>query len=417
LTRKKILIAALILLCVLLSVAALRPWQPTGGSNPREDSPLSPPAATEDNSAQLDAARALAMEQAAACALQYDYDRALELLREPSIQNKEVEALAAEIGAQKSSLVLYEGDIKHIFFHSLIVYPEMIFKNRTKPMGGLNAGFAEKAELEKILPQLYQRGYVLYDLALCYEMRDGKMARKDIWLPAGKQPLVLSVDDVAYAYGNGFAQKMLVKDGVLVNIVKNPDGVLEEMPDGDVVGVVDAFVRQHPDFSYRGHKGTLAMTGYQGAFGFSFDIPEEREEIQKAAAALRADGWNFASHSYTHNREHYYGPESDPDNIKKDVSRWMETVDPLLGPTNLFIAPFGYRAKGQGLEHILDAGFQIYCTVSHKIVNEVHDRYALMSRIEIGGYSMTYLKPLLNEHFFNVDEVFDAEGRPPVLAG
>ena len=80
-------------------------------------------------------------------------------------------------------LVPYEGEIRHIFFHSLIVYPEMVFTDRETPMGGYNAGFSEKAELEKILPQLYERGYVLYDLNECYEMVNGKMQRKDILLP------------------------------------------------------------------------------------------------------------------------------------------------------------------------------------------------------------------------------------------
>ncbi len=38
-----------------------------------------------------------------------------------------------------------------------------------------------------------------------------------------------------------------------------------------------------------------------------------------------------------------------------------------------------------------------------------------MSRIEIGGYSMTYYRDILNERFFDVDSVFDAAGRPPVI--
>ena len=37
-----------------------------------------------------------------------------------------------------------------------------------------------------------------------------------------------------------------------------------------------------------------------------------------------------------------------------------------------------------------------------------------MSRIEIGGYSMREFTDILNELFFNVDEVFDAQDRPPL---
>ncbi len=152
---------------------------------------------------------------------QYDYEAALEKLASPELAGGIVDEEIAAIRSEMERLVNYEGDIAHIFFHSLIVYPEMIFKDLSTPEGGYNAGFAEKAELEKILPQLYERGYVLYDLNECWEMTDGKMTRKQILLPPGKKPLILSVDDVAYAYGDGYAQALTVNSaGELVYLVK-----------------------------------------------------------------------------------------------------------------------------------------------------------------------------------------------------
>ena len=315
-------------------------------------------------------------------------------------------------------LVPYEGEIRHIFFHSLIVYPEMVFTDRDTPMGGYNAGFSEKAELEKILPQLYERGYVLYDLNECYEMADGRMQRKEILLPAGKMPLILSVDDVAYAYGDGYARRLFVDDsGALLYEVPNPSGGVDIIADGDVMGVVDAFVAEHPDFSWNGHKGTIALTGFQGAFGYpSYDDPAYQTEIKKVADALRADGWSFASHSYTHNSGVYgfWGTGCIPDKIYYDINKWVDRVSPWIGETNLFLAPFGYRATGEALQHVLNAGFNIYCTVDDHVVNELYDNYALQSRIEIGGYSMTYYRDILNELFFDVDSVLDPN-RPPVV--
>ena len=35
-----------------------------------------------------------------------------------------------------------------------------------------------------------------------------------------------------------------------------------------MVPLIDAFVKKHPDFSYRGAKGTLALTGYNGVLGY-----------------------------------------------------------------------------------------------------------------------------------------------------
>ena len=132
--------------------------------------------------------------------------------------------------------------------------------------------------------------------------------------------------------------------------------------------------------------------------------------------ALRAGGWSFASHSYTHNSGAYgfWGTGCIPDKIYYDINKWVDRVSPWIGETNLFLAPFGYRATGDALQHVLDAGFNIYCTVDDHVVNELYDDYALQSRIEIGGYSMTYYRDILNELFFDVDSVLDPD-RPPVV--
>lgn len=374
-------------------------------------------AAEQARQEELNARRAEAIARAEELRQQYFYDEAIAALSDEEIVNEQVEAELAAIRAEKDSLVDYTGDVPHIFFHSLIVYPELVFTDKVTPMGGYNSGFSEKAELEKILPQLYERGYVLYDLDALWEMTDSGMQRKPILLPPGKTPLILSVDDVAYAYGDGFAQQLFVdENGELMYRVNNPQDGVDIVPDGDVMGVVDAFVEQHPDFSYRGHKGTIALTGFQGAFGYDYDEPEQAEQIRTVAAALKADGWNFASHSYTHNRvNNFYGPGCSVEKISYDINKWVDHVVPCIGETRLFIAPFGYRVQQPALQCILDAGFQIYCTVDSKVYNELNPDYALMSRIEIGGYSMTYYRDILNQLFFDVDQVFDAAGRPPVV--
>ena len=42
--------------------------------------------------------------------------------------------------------------------------------------------------------------------------------------------------------------------------------------DYDVVPLIDRFVEEHPDFSYRGAKGIVALTGYNGILGYRTDI-------------------------------------------------------------------------------------------------------------------------------------------------
>lgn len=420
--RKVIIITALLAASMSLLIAAAALYSRGTAAEPDAAEPAMNAEMTPDPEEQarqeaLAAKRADALSRARSLAQQYFYDEAIAELSDAELECSEIAAARAELENEKAALVDYTADIPHIFLHSLIVYPEMVFTDLSTPMGGYNSGFSEKAEFEKILPQLYERGYVLYDLDKLWIKQDGKMVRQKIMLPEGKTPLILSVDDVAYAYGDGYAQQLFVDDsGELMYRVNNPAGGVDIIPDGDVMGVVDAFVAQHPDFSYQGHKGTIALTGFQGAFGYDYDIPEQADQMRVVVAALKECGWNFASHSYTHNRvNNFYGPGCSVDKISYDINKWVDHVVPCIGETRLFIAPFGYRVQQPALQCILDAGFEIYCTVDSKVYNELNDDYALMSRIEIGGYSMTYYRDILNERFFDVDTVFDSSGRPPVI--
>lgn len=340
-----------------LLIAAAALYSRGAASAPDAAEPAMNTETTPDPEAQarqeeLAAKRADALSLAQRLAQQYFYDEAIAALSDAELECDEIAAARAELESEKAALVDYTDDIPHIFLHSLIVYPEMIFTDLATPMGGYNSGFSEKAEFEKILPQLYERGYVLYDLDKLWVKQDGKMVRQKIMLPEGKTPLILSVDDVAYAYGDGYAQQLFVDDsGELMYRVNNPSGGVDIIPDGDVMGVVDAFVAEHPDFSYQGHKGTIALTGFQGAFGYDYDIPEQADQMRVVVAALKERGWNFASHSYTHNRvNNFYGPGCSVEKISYDINKWVDHVVPCIGETRLFIAPFGYRVQQPALQ-------------------------------------------------------------------
>jgi len=244
----------------------------------------------------------------------YFYDEALVLLNaDEDIINHETQALEDEILAEVDSLTLYQGDIKHIFFHSLILYPEFLFPNISIPQNGYNERFIYKSEFIRLLPQLLERNYVLYDINDVFSKdENGIMRQNDIYLPPGKIPLILSLDDVSYHYGHGWsgggpngtgffnrtrrftpgwAKKIIFDDyGELASLVvpplegetmhnfkRNAEGADPIITyDGDVFLVLEDFVKEHPEFSIRGHKGIIDATGYMGIFGY--DLAEEGEE-------------------------------------------------------------------------------------------------------------------------------------------
>ncbi|HYE69617.1 MAG TPA: hypothetical protein VEA58_13450, partial [Anaerovoracaceae bacterium] len=99
----------------------------------------------------------------------YFYDEAIDLLKsEPAVittaTDDAIQLKIAEVLKAKNSLVRYEGPVQHIFFHSLIIYPELAFDRKGHPANGYNMWMATVSEFEKMLPELEKKGYVLYPL-------------------------------------------------------------------------------------------------------------------------------------------------------------------------------------------------------------------------------------------------------------
>ena len=121
---------------------------------------------------------------------------------------------------------------------------------------------------------MYDKGYVLvspHDMATVNE--DGTMSRGKIMVPKGKIPFVLSQDDVSYYHymdGDGCASRLVLdENGQVKNEYIEDDGSVS-VGDYDLVPILDDFIREHPDFSYHGRKGILAMTGYDGVLGYQY---------------------------------------------------------------------------------------------------------------------------------------------------
>ena len=57
----------------------------------------------------------------------YFYKEALDLIENSGYKDKKLEGLKEEILNSKSKLCEYDGQVYHVFFHSLIVYPELAF--------------------------------------------------------------------------------------------------------------------------------------------------------------------------------------------------------------------------------------------------------------------------------------------------
>ena len=318
-------------------------------------------------------------------------------------------------------LVTYHGPVEHIFFHPLIAYPDLAFKGPQAM--GYDDWFVTIPEFTKIIDQLYRNGYVLVDIHSLYteKTENGKttLAPAELQLPAGKKPLVLSIDDLNYydyMREQGNVYKLIIdSDGRVATWGLDPAGKPVTSRTNEIIPILDDFVAAHPDFSVNGAKGLIALTGYQGILGYRTNDPSQPDyEEQKAQALavverLKATGWTFASHGWGH----LDAAKISYATFKSDTERWKREVEPLVGPTSVYVYPFGSAVKpgDPKFQLLLDSGFRMICAIGPDPFLQVTPAYARMDRRHIDGIALRQQRKLLLP-LFDADQVIDLAERP-----
>ena len=283
--------------------------------------------------------------------------------------------------------VPYDGVVEHLFFHPVVAYPELAFDGDSKS-DGIDDWMVTAGEYLKILESVYEKGYVLVDIADCWseqtdESGQPRMVKNTLYLPEGKKPLILSYDDVnyyEYMLANGFTYKLIIgEDGKLWSWGLDPQGNEVVSRDLDAVTILDKFVEEHPDFSPFGAKGCLSLTGYEGILGYRTQTDskswtaeqeanrqKEIEAVKPIVAELKRTGWTFGSHTWGHislNTRTF-------DAVTADMQKWFAEVGSLVGETSVLFYPFGGRLDGDDVQQsgpafrwMQEHGFRIFCSV------------------------------------------------------
>ena len=179
---------------------------------------------------------------------------------------------------------------------------------------------------------------------------------------------------------------------------------------------MEDFIKQHPDFSVRGAKGIIALTGYEGVLGYrtqeeNSKAPGYAEEVEQATAVanrLKELGWRFASHSWGHRNM----PTITMSSFLWDTNHWDSEVRPILGDTDLFIYPFGAGVEAQGDKHkvLRDRNFNLFFDVGTGIGHSERGEYLYFTRRNIDG---VYFRTFRNrdDKLFDIDKVIDKKFR------
>ena len=433
-----ILVAAVILILTFV-IGAIR--RSSGDSRTEPVSSES----TADPQVQLQLEQSELLAQAEAKAAEFDYQAAMDILNSYSAGLSSSTMLSDKYNAYadaQAALVPY-NDISKI--PNLAV--QMLIADLPRALAdpdygtGFNRNYITTSEFSKILEQLYENGYMLvspYDLVSGSDGPDGqpRIEQATVYLPAGKKPIILTQlgcnyftyivdgdgDGLPDKGGSGMPYRLaLDEQGNLVSQMVDAAGK-DLTGSFDFVTILNDFVAAHPDFSYRGARGVLAVTGYDGLFGYRTD-PETAEkisqkfydaqlaEVKPVIEKVRADGFDIACMSYDYIN---YASVSASD-IGKDLQDWNNEVLPLLGGVDLMVMPYEDIVSGKDLytgekyEAMRSAGFRFFMAKGDaEPWGQITEHYARIRFLPVTGRDLNS-SPEIYRNYFKAADVLDPQ--------
>lgn len=316
--------------------------------NNRIENSIAASIAKEEHDAEVDKL----VKEAERLAMGFDYDGAIATLESFSGDPAEYPIIGeriAQYNAASAEMVLWEDNAKipNLSFQQLIADPSRAFRNASYGKS-LNMNFITTDEFSKIIQQLYDNDYILVSLD---DITDG-VKSIPLKLPKGKKPIMLTQTQVnCYTYltdsdkdylpdagGAGFASKLVLDaNGNITCEMVDASG---QTVTGayDAIPILEAFIQTHPDFSYRGARAIIAVTGYDGLFGYRTtgdaeirmsvaDYEKEVDGATEITKAIRNAGYEIACYTYDNAAYGSYNI----DKLEFDLEQWRVEVSPILG--------------------------------------------------------------------------------------
>ena len=359
------------------------------------------------------------LAEAEKLALGYNYEEAISVLNMiPLTMARDARVSEARERYEKgdSGLVNWvDGDIPHLCFPTLIYDTFMAFDGDDKA-AEYNTTMVTCEEFSSILKSLYDNGYILIDIhsvaaMVTDERGTSSMEEQTLKLPEGKRPIILSQDNLNYSTvrnGDGIATKLVLdKEGKVKARYTDSEGH-DVDGDFDFIPILDSFIEEHPDFSFRGARGIVSVSGSEGVFGYSISsgagggtadgsdssgqdqagfAQGQGETVKAIADALKAEGWSIACAGWSHN----YMNDMSMEQFAKEIDDWNTYVGSLTGPSDILFYPYGAEVEypGEKLNYLQEHGFCYLCGLwGDTDFRELGDLYMRMTRRFVDGYTL-----------------------------
>ena len=361
------------------------------------------------------------MDGAERLASGYSYQEAVDLIDTFSgdiTKYPDMQSLRAQYVTAQTQLVEHRDPsmIPNLSFHVLIEDLDRALKDES--LGGkYNRNFVSTGEFKLILEHLYANGYVLVDFNSFVESRffndTEQYIPEPIYLPSGKKPIMITETMVNYfeymvdpdkdgtpdAKGAGFANKLVVENGEIKAAYVDASGN-NLVGDYDLVPILESFIQEHPDFSYRGARAIVAVTGSEGIFGYRINTANsaskgqawydaECDAAREVVQALRNKGYTLAC--YTYSNKAYSGYTATQ--IQAEMQEWIKNITPVIGQIDTFV--FAQESNlsaysGAAFDVLHNTGFRYFVSSGTQPWASVESTYVRQNRLMVTGRTMQH---------------------------
>lgn len=315
----------------------------------------------------------------------------------------EIDKLTNELNEYKEwqeDTSTYNGSVEVLYVRNLIAYPEITYSAACKYTDSFDSSMITPSEFQKIIEGLYERNYILVPAESL--AKDGKISGVDC--PKGKRPVVIMVEDLTYPAskaGNGTVDRIgFDQDGTLCTYTGT-----QVSYDNESVLILESFISQHPDFTYKGARGCISLTGFDGIFGYRTQDGKGTDEAKSVAEYLKNNGWTFACNTYAYADM----TKKTVDGIKEDTETWKNEVGSITGDVSVYIWPYGSSIrKGEAHEYLFSQGFTLFCGVGSTPYRaaEPDGNGVFVDRKALSGYALQNRASSFSE-LFDAAEVID----------
>lgn len=350
----------------------------------------------------------------------YNYEDAIKLLDSVGdlTQYQDLQIKRSDYVNAQTSLIEYNNphDIPNLSFHVLI--HDMAKALKSEQYGGsYNKNFVTTSEFTKILENLYRNGYVLVDFESFVGSStdingNQQFAPVPIKLPADKKPVMITETMVNYfAYmidpngdgttdHSGFASKLVVDGNGDIKAEYVDANGQTNVGNYDLVPILEDFIKQHPDFSYKGARAILAVTGHEGVFGYRINSAvvankgndyweQEVAGAKEITNALREKGYTIAC--YTYKNDAYANWSSAQ--IQADLQSWTNQITSIIGNVDTFV--FAKTSNiadysGNAFQVMYQSGFRYFISNADSPMTEVKPTYVRQNRLMVTGETMQH---------------------------